>query len=364
MPFTLSVFTDDFDYLERLGTLFSSDRVESANHYAEADLLGATQADALIASVSSDNILVLFSRLHAAADLPLRPLLVLLSESPIPNLPADLVLPLEWLPHALPTALVQRRDSLQLRHQLDLEIFRANAQQKRSTEEIQLLKNAIVRTVSHELKTPLLHVKSAVSMLAEDRVADRLKLVGYAIEATARLETVVKNITQLAESLEIELEPIHISDAVAYAVRNLRRSWEHKDNADRIRLDIPADLPLVMADKQGLGIALQLLLDNALKFSEKAVDLSVHVRDDTLCIAIRDSGIGIERDMLDKIFDPFYQIDHSDSRHFGGLGVGLAIARLILERHHTGIQVESKLGKGSAFSFALPLAEEFSSPII
>ena len=131
-----------------------------------------------------------------------------------------------------------------------------------------MLKNAIVRTVSHELKTPLLQIKSAVSMLSDDHDKDWQKLVGYATEATARLETVIKNVTQLANTLEIQPDAIQIADAVAQAERNLHRSWQHKDHVNRVEFNIDRHLPMVWADEQAIGIALQLLIDNALKFSE------------------------------------------------------------------------------------------------
>jgi signal transduction histidine kinase len=99
--------------------------------------------------------------------------------------------------------------------------------QRRSNSEVEILKNAIVRNVSHELKTPLLQVKSAVSLIAED--GGEPKLIQYATNATARLETLVKHITMLGTSLDIKsLGPVIPRDAVEYALRNLRRIWQHK----------------------------------------------------------------------------------------------------------------------------------------
>ncbi len=230
------------------------------------------------------------------------------------------------------------------------------SQQQHMADEVDVLRNAIVRNVSHELKTPLLQIKSAVALLAEDRRNDN-KLADYAMEATARLEAVVKNITQLADTLDIRPEPMPITEAVDQALRNLRRSWEFKGQTERVKVELGDDLPLVLADKQGLGVTLQLLLDNALKFSKKNVRLTVRRKTRWVIISVRDYGIGIAPDKLDKIFDPFYQVDNSATRRFGGTGVGLAIVRTILERHQAEIQVKSEVGKGSTFTFALRAAE-------
>ncbi len=175
--------------------------------------------------------------------------------------------------------------------------------------------------------------------------------------ATTRLENVIQNVTQLAESLEIDLQPAQVSDSVAQAVRNLRRSWEYRDQVDRIEIDVPDKLAFVLADQQGIGTVLQLLLENALKFSKQNVKVTAQATDKGILVAVHDQGIGIASDQLDTIFDLFYQIDYTETRRFGGVGVGLTIVRLILEQHNTAIKVESTLKKGSIFSFTLPYFE-------
>lgn len=360
LPYTLLIFRCEHDRLERL-----ADRLRHYQTETVIDLISAEQAlhalkpDALIAPITAET-LNLFMRVEASAELPMRPLLVLIAESPKSGLPADLVLPARWLDQALYSELRLRSNNLALQQQLVQEIGVSAAHieaQKRAVREVDLLKNAIVRTVSHELKTPLLHVKSAVAMLSEDHDRDRHTLIGYATEATGRLEVAVKNVTQLADVLDIELQPTQVADAVEQAARNLRRIWEQKENLDRVKVSLPRRLPLVWADKTAIGIALQHLVDNGLKFSKKSVEISARVVDEQVEISVRDRGIGIPQDKLDAIFDPFYQVDNSDARRFGGLGVGLSIVRLILERHHAMIRVESVVGKGSTFSFTLPYLE-------
>ncbi|MCK6578086.1 MAG: HAMP domain-containing histidine kinase [Anaerolineae bacterium] len=217
----------------------------------------------------------------------------------------------------------------------------------------EILKDMIVKTVSHELRTPLLQVKSAVSLLA-DGDQDRDRLIGYAMESTARLEGVVQNIARLAESLDIRLDEMHPGEIMQYAMRHLRRSWEWRGKLSRIDVQVAPDLPTVLADRRALGVAVHLLLDNALKFSSGRVTAQVRlVEPQTIEVRISDSGIGIASEKLEHIFEPFYQIDSAAARRFGGAGVGLAIVRFIMDRHRIPIQVESKVGVGSAFSFKL-----------
>jgi signal transduction histidine kinase len=227
---------------------------------------------------------------------------------------------------------------------------------QKSKDEISLLKSAIVRNVSHELRTPLLQVKSAISLLAED--TPNPKLAEYATDATARLEALVKNITQLANNMDaMSAVPIIIRETVDYAILNLRRAWEHKQEIARVQVNIEPNLPLALGDKQGISTVIQLLIDNALKFSTDSVLITAQHQDKSILVSVEDKGIGIATDKLDNIFDAFYQVDSSSTRRYGGIGVGLAIVQLILDWHHTQIRVESQKEQGSKFSFELPIAQ-------
>lgn len=218
-------------------------------------------------------------------------------------------------------------------------------------EEIELIKNAIVRNVSHELKTPLLQVKSAVSLMAEDSA--NADLTNYAKNAMARLELLVKNITLLGTVLEINLTPVILRDVLSYARRTISRSWQYQDASTRIQIECQDNISPVLADKQGLSTVLQLLLDNALKFSDGEVKLIATEDQDTITISVHDHGIGIIPEEIEAIFQPFYQADSSSTRPYGGAGIGLAVVQLILQHHNSQITVVSQLGAGSTFSFKL-----------
>lgn len=225
--------------------------------------------------------------------------------------------------------------------------------------ELDVLRDAIIHNVSHEMKTPLLHVKAAVANLAEQYGGN--KSTEYAMTATARLEGIIRNISLLAGSTDIHPTPALLRDSVEYAIRNLRRSWEHRDQVNRVQTHFADDLPPVLMDGQAMGIALQLLLDNALKFSKPPTPITINAtltpsEPQRVYVEIVDCGIGIPQDQIDKIFEAFYMVDSSSTRRFNGVGVGLAIVRLIMERHGAAITVKSEPGKGSTFCFTLPCA--------
>jgi signal transduction histidine kinase len=258
-------------------------------------------------------------------------------------------------------------DSLWLENQtLTQDLAQRNKELERALRESQgatVLKDSIVRNVSHELRTPLLQVKSAVSMIAEDIRRDprtETKLVDYALQATARLESVVQNITQLAAAQNVRIEAFRMTDAVKLAIRQLERQWASSDAVARITVDRIEETPLVLGDRSGVAQVLQQLLDNALKFSPETspVDIIVQRTGDYVEIAVQDYGIGIDEKDAEDIFKPFYQIDSSTTRRYGGVGNGLAIVKLIIDALNTTIRVLSKPGKGSIFSFALPIARE------
>ncbi|MCS7071117.1 MAG: ATP-binding protein, partial [Anaerolinea sp.] len=149
-----------------------------------------------------------------------------------------------------------------------------------------------------------------------------------------------------------------VSECIDRVRRWLRNSWKYKDtHAHRVIFDIPSDLPMVLADKRGISTVLQLLIDNALKFSDGRVEIAVEMGRNGVRFTVTDCGIGISPDERSRIFDLFYQSDSGASRRAGGAGIGLAIAERIAARHNTVIEVSSEIGRGSAFSFIVPLAK-------
>lgn len=232
------------------------------------------------------------------------------------------------------------------------ELLSRQAALEQAAREAYLVKNAIVRNVSHELKTPMLHLKSAISQLAEEQ--ETSLLTRYATNATVRLEEIIQNIVQLSRWVDIRREPMLMGDSVELAMRALRRSWANRDKVNRVDIRLSESLPPVEGDKQGIATVLQLLIDNALKFSKQTVTVSVKVRGAQIIASISDRGIGIPATELSRISNGFYQVDGDDTRAYGGVGIGLAIASLILDRHEAHLDIESEPNQGSTFSFSLP----------
>ena len=124
----------------------------------------------------------------------------------------------------------------------------------------------------------------------------------------------------------------------------------------KLNLDVSKNLPAIMADETYLGDAIGRLLDNAIKFSPDGGRITVAVEDvgEMVQVSVSDEGVGIPKDQHKRIFERFYQVDGSARRRFAGVGLGLTIAKRIVEAHRGEIWVESEPGEGSTFYFKIP----------
>ncbi len=285
---------------------------------------------------------------------------------------ADDTLDLPWRPSE---SLPRLRSLLRLRRQA--ETLRKENQQLRqalvehdlrlkvaltTSHEYSLLRDSIVHNAVHEMGTPLLQVKSSVSMLDgavraafEDNNLE--VMLDFAKQALTRLENVLENFRHLARSLDIRAEPIRLEESLSLALRTLSRRWASTDKMHRVKVQ-HGELPTVLGDKQAIAQVLQQLIDNALKFSadDQMVEVIAQPTAEGVQIAVCDHGIGMEADQIGRIFKEFYQTESGARRRFEGVGIGLAIVKLILDRLSVPIQVESQPNKGSTFSFTLKTA--------
>ncbi|MGE5140979.1 MAG: sensor histidine kinase [Rudaea sp.] len=227
--------------------------------------------------------------------------------------------------------------------------------------ELDQMKSQLLSIVSHELRTPLAAIKGFTTTLLRDDVRwdeatqrDFLKIVD---EESDRLGELIDNLLDMSQSeagaLRIEKEPVQLRNLVREAKdRVAARSPGHW-----FVVDLPGQLPRVWADPRRVRQVLNNLLENAVKYSPDGGQITVtcEVEGDHLVVGVADQGEGIPPEYLDRIFERFFQIDSRSTRKTGGIGLGLAIARSIIEAHGGRIWAESSPGEGTVFRFTLPL---------
>jgi signal transduction histidine kinase len=160
-----------------------------------------------------------------------------------------------------------------------------------------------------------------------------------------------------ADRLEVRVEPLALEPSLTEVVNQLKPMANNKGL--RLVLEMEDSLPMVLADSHRLRQVVINMVSNALKFTENggvAIRCTLLEHSDMLRIAVSDTGIGISPAVLDYIFEAFRQADGSTTRRFGGTGLGLTIARKLVELQGGEVCVESTVGQGSTFSFTLPVA--------
>jgi signal transduction histidine kinase len=230
--------------------------------------------------------------------------------------------------------------------------------------ELNKLKANIISNVSHELRTPLAHIKGYVELIADGQLGDlsleQKNALTVVRRGVSRLEQLLDDLIEFStasrEGLILRTSRIRLGQIVPAIIERCRAKAEHA--GIHLDFDLPPDLPPIQADPERLSWVLYQLLDNGIKFTPSGgtVMLRGERKANLVTVSIIDTGIGIENDRTEEIFEPFHQLDGSASRKYGGTGLGLALVKIILEAHETEIRVRSKVGEGSAFSFSLPAA--------
>jgi two-component system phosphate regulon sensor histidine kinase PhoR len=218
-----------------------------------------------------------------------------------------------------------------------------------------------VANVSHELKTPLTAIKGFVETLkasVKDDPASAEHFLGIIEKQTQNLENLVNDLLVLSsiESREVKMdfmaEPLN---KIVYPVMALQKKIiENKGH--QVSVDIPDDLPKILADRGRMEQVFSNLLDNAVKFTPPGGKISIQARWEKpyVLVEVRDNGVGIPPEHLARVFERFYRVDRARSREAGGTGLGLAIVRQIVSAHQGKIEVESSPDLGSTFRIFLP----------
>ena len=239
-----------------------------------------------------------------------------------------------------------------------------NVRDMRQLRQVDNLRTALLETVSHELQTPISIIKAYANTLARtdadwDEATIRNKLLAIE-EESDRLSDLVSKLlyTSKLEAGHFSLST-HLID-LPKEVRKIADRLEASSNKHTIKVSFPKDFPPVYADPEKIGEVLTNLVDNALKFSPQGgrITLSGKVYENQVFITVADKGIGISTPHQALIFDRFYRIEDSTLKSPPGTGLGLSICRNLVEAHGGSLSVDSKEGKGSRFTFSLPLGNE------
>jgi signal transduction histidine kinase len=231
------------------------------------------------------------------------------------------------------------------------------------------MKSEFLSNVSHELRTPLTPIKGYAEILKR-KTFPRAKAVTFLdgiLESTTRLERIVEILVDFAAMEAGRLRPRTEPVDLRRFTEDIVSRWKRRDAAHAFEIDVPAMLPRANADPKLLAKAVDELIDNAVKFSppngtrkpKVTVEATVGGRGRArrVSLSVSDRGIGIPSEQVPRLFQDFRQLDGSETRTFGGLGLGLSYAKRVVDVHHGTIEVESAPGKGSTFRVWLPAAD-------
>lgn len=216
-------------------------------------------------------------------------------------------------------------------------------------EEIIASKRRLLFDVSHELRSPLTRMGIAIAMLPETKT--REKLERNANELNTMITELLENERLSVLGGAIVVEPIDLVEVARKVIESFTEDQE------RIEFDTLTESLPMKADTQRLIVALRNIISNALKYSDSnnpPVVVSVFPDDDGVRVVVKDHGVGIPEEALEKIFEAFYRTDESRTRATGGYGLGLALTKSIIEAHGGMIHATSKEGEGTAITIWLP----------
>ncbi len=230
------------------------------------------------------------------------------------------------------------------------------------------MKSEFIATVSHELRTPLTSINMAVDILSREvlgKVSEPQRdMLVTAKDDCERLTKLVKELLDMSRlesgKYELKSEKINLRSVVEEALKPLRLQFREK--GIHLESDIAPNTPDVPGDQQQLSWVVANLVSNALRYTPADGTVTIHseLLDDSVRLSVKDSGRGIPPDAVEVIFDKFVQIKQSTDATPGSVGLGLAIAKEVVEAHGGRIWVESSVGEGSTFFFTIPRLERSS----
>jgi len=231
---------------------------------------------------------------------------------------------------------------------------------KEMAEESNRLKSAFLNNMSHEIRTPMNHIMGFSSLMAEAHGEEKDEYARIILNSSNQLLTLIENVILLSrlqsEKPEVNHQPLEPTDIVKNLGNRLRPECLKKNIA--LKLKIPKDIPhlSILSDHEKIKQILINLTSNAIKYTaEGFVEVGYEVKIDQLIFYVKDSGMGIPRNEQDIIFESFYRTDMAIAKAIGGTGLGLSIVKELVKSLDGTIELESEVGKGSCFSFSIPI---------
>jgi NtrC-family two-component system sensor histidine kinase KinB len=226
--------------------------------------------------------------------------------------------------------------------------------------EISRLKSEFIAAASHELRTPLTSLQLGIHLLLEGTLGNRERqILEVCRDDAGRLNQLMRELLDLSKIESGASAPIRAPLTASALVREAIESLGLQVEARGLRLiiDVPPDIPQVLADRHQVERVIVNLVTNAMRATLAGGTITITARraDDKVAFSVTDTGAGIERPYLAKIFEPFVQVPNAPP---GGSGLGLTIARRIVEAHGGGLTAQSEPGHGSVFTFTLPISRE------
>ena len=228
---------------------------------------------------------------------------------------------------------------------------------------VERMKTEFVASVSHELRTPLTSIKGFIRTLLDDSdgyydrstQAEFYQIIDQECDRLVRLINDLLNVSRIeaGRALDLNLKPVDLRALIA----RVATSQESYTTRHQIEIQVPPDLPPAVADEDKMDQVLTNLINNAIKYSPDGGVVTVSARNTgaEVEVSVQDCGIGIPPEHLDKIFGRFHRVESGDTRRAGGTGIGLYLVKHLVEAHHGRIRVHSEVGKGSTFTFTIPL---------
>ena len=229
----------------------------------------------------------------------------------------------------------------------------------RRIKRMEKVRSEFLGNVTHELKTPISSISGYIETLLEGAIKDEnvnIDFLKRALENVKRLEELVTDLVEISRIETGELQMNYDYFNIYTLLNDIHKDAQQRNSNKniKIQLEVPDKNLFIYGDKGRLEQVVDNLLSNSMRYTDRGhIRIKVIRRDNELVFSIMDTGIGISRKSINRIFERFYRADKARDRRKGGTGLGLAISKHIIEAHGSNIYVDSLEGKGSTFSFGI-----------